>query len=270
MQLHRASLTALLVVTLCVFASLIGTDWSATASAQDRASVSSDRARGIELYEKGNDREAIKALQAATKQHPDDLTAWYYLGLTSERQRKTGDARKAYEKAAKLGDDLLTAKFNEQPNGSSLTLLKGITAELKQAAQSAAKYIVLAKPSGSKLYEWTTRADYLQDFAELSGPNVADRVFSSREVTTRVRVLAKPEPQYTEDARRHRVNGSIQLRCIFAADGRVRAIHPLKPLPNGLTLSAIAAAKAIRFVPATKDGQPVSMYMQLEYSFHIY
>lgn len=270
MKLRRTRLTPLVVVTLFFFVSLIQLSSATTARAQERAAVSTDRARGIELYDKGDDREATKALRVATKHHPDDLTAWYYLGLTLERQQKTGDARKAYEKAAKLGDALLTSKFNEQPTGSSLTLLKAINSELNQAAQSAAKYIQLSKLSNSKLYEWTARADYLRDFAELSGPNTADRVFSARDVTTRVRVLHKPEPQYTEEARRHLVTGTVALRCIFAADGQVRAIRPVKSLPHGLTLSAIAAAKHIQFTPATRDGKPVSMYMQLEYNFNIY
>jgi hypothetical protein len=34
-----------------------------------------------------------------------------------------------------------------------------------------------------------------------------------------------------------------------------------------LTELAIEAAKKIKFVPATKYGYPVSMWMQLEYNF---
>ena len=36
------------------------------------------------------------------------------------------------------------------------------------------------------------------------------------------------------------------------------------------TEKAIGAARQIRFVPARKNGQPVSMYMQLEYNFNLY
>jgi TonB family protein len=59
------------------------------------------------------------------------------------------------------------------------------------------------------------------------------------------------------------------LRCIFAADGRVRNIKVIKGLPNGLTERAIEAARLIKFIPATKDGKPVSMWMQLEYNFDL-
>jgi hypothetical protein len=44
----------------------------------------------------------------------------------------------------------------------------------------------------------------------------------------------------------------------------------VQKLAGGLTEKAIAAARQIRFVPATRNGHPVSMYMQLEYNFNLY
>src|SRR6185295_7227430 len=102
-----------------------------------------------------------------------------------------------------------------------------------------------------------------------SDPALRD-VVSTRDVATRPRILAKPEARYTEDARKHQISGTVVLRCIFAADGRVRAVYPVKSLPRGLTLAAITVAQQIKFVPATKDGHPVSVFMQVEYNFNIY
>ena len=95
-------------------------------------------------------------------------------------------------------------------------------------------------------------------------------VLKVREVTTKARVLSKPEPQYPEEARKHQVTGTVVLRAVFAADGKVKAIFPVRSLPRGLTLNAIRAAQQIRFIPATKDGQPVSMFIQVEYNFNLY
>jgi TonB family protein len=97
-----------------------------------------------------------------------------------------------------------------------------------------------------------------------------DRVYRSPEVTTRARVLSKPEPQYTEQARRDNVTGTVVLRAVFSRTGQVTNIQVIQKLGSGLTERAIAAAKQIRFVPATRNGQPVSMYMQLEYNFNLY
>ena len=97
-----------------------------------------------------------------------------------------------------------------------------------------------------------------------------NRVFNSKEVSTKARVISKPEPNYTEDARKNQTQGTVVLRAIFTSGGQVTGIRAVSGLPNGLTERAIAAARNIKFVPATKDGRPVSMHIQLEYSFNLY
>jgi len=97
-----------------------------------------------------------------------------------------------------------------------------------------------------------------------------NRVFTSREVTQKARVLTKPEPGYTEAARRNQIVGVVVLKAVFSSTGTVTQITPLKELPFGLTEKAVAAAKGITFVPAMKDGHNVSTYIQLEYSFNLY
>lgn len=95
-------------------------------------------------------------------------------------------------------------------------------------------------------------------------------VMQSNEVEQRARLLSKPEPQYTEEARRNQVTGTVMLRAVFASSGEVVQIRALSSLPYGLTERAIAAAREIKFVPAMKGGRPVSMFMQLEYHFNLY
>ena len=90
------------------------------------------------------------------------------------------------------------------------------------------------------------------------------------EVTTKARVLAKPEPRYTAEARQAQVTGTVVLRVVFSADGIVRHILVLRGLPFGLTESAVEAARGVRFTPATIDGVPVSLFVRLEYNFHLY
>ncbi|MCU1264736.1 MAG: hypothetical protein JWM21_1054 [Acidobacteria bacterium] len=97
-----------------------------------------------------------------------------------------------------------------------------------------------------------------------------NKVFSGKEVTSKARVTFKPEPQYTEDARKNQITGTVVLQAIFTASGQVTSIREVRGLPNGLTEKAIAAARQIRFEPAMKDGRPVSMYMHLEYNFNLY
>jgi TonB family protein len=97
-----------------------------------------------------------------------------------------------------------------------------------------------------------------------------NRIFSGKDVTQKAKVLSKPEPQYTEDARKNQITGTVTLRVVFTSGGQVTEIRAIKQLPYGLTEKAMAAARMIRFIPAMKDGRPVSMYMQLEYNFNLY
>ena len=96
------------------------------------------------------------------------------------------------------------------------------------------------------------------------------RIFTGKEVTSKARLISKPEPQYTEDARKNQITGTVVLKVVFSSSGQVTNIRTVSGLPYGLTERAIMAAKQIKFVPATKDGHQVSMWMQLEYNFNLY
>jgi len=97
-----------------------------------------------------------------------------------------------------------------------------------------------------------------------------DQPIAGSQVEQRARVLFKPEPTYTEDARRNQIIGTVMLRVVFASNGDVVQIRAVRTLPYGLTERAIAAARQIKFVPAVKGGHPVSVFMQLEYNFNLY
>ncbi len=101
-------------------------------------------------------------------------------------------------------------------------------------------------------------------------PDGRGRVLRVSDVEQRVRLLSKPEPQYTEEARRNQTTGTVVLRVVFSSMGEVQEIRAVQTLPFGLTEKAIAAARQIRFLPATRGGRPVSVYMQLEYNFNLY
>ncbi len=97
-----------------------------------------------------------------------------------------------------------------------------------------------------------------------------NKIFNGKDVTSKARILSKPEPTYTEDARKNQITGTVVLKAVFSSSGQVTSIRTINGLPYGLTERAIAAARNIKFVPATKDGRQVSMWFQLEYSFNLY
>ena len=96
-----------------------------------------------------------------------------------------------------------------------------------------------------------------------------ERVYRGREVTSRVRLLKKPEPQFTEKARKKKTHGTVQLLTVFGASGEVKVISVVKRLKNGLTEQAMNAATQIQFTPASLDGKAVPQLIMLEYHFNI-
>jgi TonB family protein len=82
-------------------------------------------------------------------------------------------------------------------------------------------------------------------------------------------VLYKEKARYTDEARKNGVQGIVVLSVIFAADGNITAIQVVRGLPDGLNERAIEAAKKIKFRPAIRDGRPVSVRGNLEYSFNL-
>jgi TonB family protein len=134
-----------------------------------------------------------------------------------------------------------------------------------QAADALEKYLQLV-PNAQEKQTWVEQLESLRFYVASHRTDL----FSSKEVTTKARVLAKPEPAYTESARQAQVTGTVVLRAVFASDGTVKHFLVVKGLPFGLTEASVKAARKIKFIPATIDGRPVSMFIQLEYNFDLY
>lgn len=114
------------------------------------------------------------------------------------------------------------------------------------------------------------QAETLRWHADAVSQSDAPPVYTADNVTTRAQITSKPEPLYTDRARKDGITGMVRLRMLLSFDGRVRHIRVLKGLEGGLTEMAINAARGIKFTPATKDGRPVSQFVVIEYNFHIF
>ena len=84
-----------------------------------------------------------------------------------------------------------------------------------------------------------------------------------------LKLLHKPAPEFTSEARQNGTEGIIRLRVTFLASGSIGLITPLNDLGDGLTEQAIAAAREIQFEPAKHHGTPVSITKVIEYRFSI-
>jgi len=84
------------------------------------------------------------------------------------------------------------------------------------------------------------------------------------------RVIFDPEPEYSDEARRIRTEGSVVLWLVVGADGRPRNIRLQHSLGMGLDEKAVAAVTQWRFEPARLDGRPVPVEINVEVTFRLY
>lgn len=83
------------------------------------------------------------------------------------------------------------------------------------------------------------------------------------------RVVREVKPQYTADAMRAKVQGTVVLECVVQSDGtvgNVRVVRSLDPM-FGLDQEAVKAARQWLFVPGTRLGQPVAVLVTIELMF---
>jgi len=82
--------------------------------------------------------------------------------------------------------------------------------------------------------------------------------------------IYKPDPEFSEEARKAKYQGVCLLGLVVGTDGRPRNIRVLSSLGMGLDEKAIEAVKNWKFEPAMKEGHPVNVEIAVEVEFHLY
>lgn len=70
-------------------------------------------------------------------------------------------------------------------------------------------------------------------------------------------ILSKPNPVYTDEARKLGIEGEVLVEVVFRSSGQVQAVRIVKGLGHGLDEAALRAAEQIRFKPALQEGHAV-------------
>jgi TonB family protein len=84
------------------------------------------------------------------------------------------------------------------------------------------------------------------------------------------RALYAPDPDYSEEARRAKFQGTVVLWVVVGADGRPKDTRIQRSLGMGLDEKAIEAVRRWKFEPALKDGKPVAVQINVEMNFRLY
>ncbi len=86
---------------------------------------------------------------------------------------------------------------------------------------------------------------------------------------TPVRKIEGGDPQYTDYARKKKISGTVILRVVVGPDGLVHDVGVIRSLEPSLDQSAMDTIRTWRFEPATRDGKPVAVQLNVETTFHL-
>ena len=220
---------------------------------------------------------ATREAQEALTLDPSNVDAIYTLAIVDLRKGAKEESVRKVDQIIALKPDFAAAYLLKSQafvsfSGGVLYPNRSQTKEERQlgyrtAAEALEKYLQL-ETDQTAAQPWKEQLETLKFY--LADKSVRTEVYTPGDVAEKVKLIAKPEPMYTERARVAQITGTVVLKAVFASDGMVKHILIVEALPGGLTERCIAAAKRIKFVPAMRDGKPVSTWMQLEYNFNLY
>jgi len=102
------------------------------------------------------------------------------------------------------------------------------------------------------------------------GGGIGGSVFRIGGGVSAPKAIFAPDPEYSEEARKAKYQGTVVLSLIVGADGVPRDIKVARSVGLGLDEKAIETVKTWKFDAGTKDGKPVATYATIEVAFHLY
>jgi TonB family protein len=78
-----------------------------------------------------------------------------------------------------------------------------------------------------------------------------------------------PPAQLSDEARKAKFGGTVELQVVIQADGHPTNIVVVKRLGKGLDEKAVEAVSGWRFQPAYRDRKPVPVIVNIEVTFHL-
>ena len=204
---------------------------------------------GIAAIGKKNYAQAIDYFQRARNlDGGDDGLAQMWMAIVNEREKNFDQAETLYRSALAV----------ESPtSGDAATTMESFGRFLKEQNRSDESKIM------------ADRAASVRSTLGAPRPQATDGVYRIGNGVMPPRVLSKVEPEYTDEARAAKYQGTVVLSVEIGADGYARNFRVLRGLGLGLDRNAIDAVSQWQFSPATKDGAAVPVWATIEVNFRL-
>ncbi|MBV9507733.1 MAG: TonB family protein [Acidobacteriia bacterium] len=156
-------------------------------------------------------------------------------------------------------------------------LFKQALAAEKQNSANAAPvmrlYAAFLKQQGRNDESQSLIAEASQLSQMFARPTYGTRSFSTPLLAgngvTPPALLQKIEPEYTEEARLAKYQGTVVVAVVVGTDGTAQNMRVIRSLGLGLDEKAMEAISQWKFKPGTKDGQPVQVAATIEVNFRL-
>jgi TonB family protein len=186
--------------------------------------------------------------------------------LYREKAGYTGAAREA----GIVGTVTMSVVFGGDGNIHDIKVIRGLPFGLIEQAINAAKKIKFepAYKNGEPVSVRGSMEFSFNLYSRRGGPNYWQAGVGSVGIPELIDVK---KPEYTEAARKNRIEGDVRLIAIFRSNGKIGHIDVIEGLPDGLTEKAIDVAKAMKFKPATvsDSNNPVNVWSEIAVTFKL-
>lgn len=102
-----------------------------------------------------------------------------------------------------------------------------------------------------------------------SGGNTGGGLYHLGDGVQAPTVLVESEAEFSEEARKAKFSGSVQVYLWVEADGTPSHVRVVRGVGMGLDEKAVEAVRKYKFRPATKDGKPVAVDLYIDVNFEI-
>lgn len=197
--------------------------------------------------------QAITDFQKAQVTDPEKAgTALMWMAVVRQRQKNMEEAESLFRQAIAI----------EDPNSAEAATTSELYAEFLLQQRRWDERKSLRDRAAAVWRAQGANATYTR-------PGVAAVVFRVGKGVSPPWVLSKVDPDYTEEARLARYQGTVVVSAIIGTDGLAYNMKAVRGLGLGLDEKAIEAISQWKFKPGTKDGQPVPVMATIEVNFRL-
>jgi len=212
----------------------------------------------LRLYKTGNSKKAERVCRNVLKENPSLGDAHELLGIVLEREGREREAFAEYSAAISISPTIASYRF-----------VLGTALERENNLDEALEQYRIAHELDPNDQQIRRAFDALTQEIEIVAQIKANKAKGGDKTTEPVPIF-RPDPPYTPEARRAKLQGTIRLLIIIGTDGKVLSARIQKGIDPGLDKNAVETVRTWTFKPASRNGVAVPVRVLVEVTFRLF